>query len=78
MSVVIITFNIGGKIYQVSKDLLNKYPDTMLYMVTSEIETNNHNEPIFIDGNSERFPYIIDYMRYQEVDYHYILLRTPL
>lgn len=67
-SVVIVTFDIGGKAFKVSKDLLQKYPNTMLCMKTSEIETSNNNEPIFIDGNNDRFPYIIDYMKFNEVE----------
>jgi BTB/POZ domain len=67
ISLVIISISIGGKLFQVSKELLMKYPNTMLSMVASVMETNNQDEPIFMDGNSERFPYIIDYMRYQSV-----------
>lgn len=68
MSIVVVTFNIGSIRYQVSKELLNKYSNTMLYTVAVEMETSNDDVPIFIDGNSERFPFVLDYMRYHKVE----------
>lgn len=68
-----IRLNVGGTIYEVSKSLLNQYPDTMLARMVSDtwngvddedddrIETTN--DPMFIDRNGERFQYVLDYMR---------------
>jgi BTB/POZ domain-containing protein KCTD8/12/16 len=65
-----ITFDVGGKIYRVSQSLVASYPDTMLAKMSSETwakkdnTTNNHEEqPIYIDCDSERFGYVLDYMR---------------
>jgi BTB/POZ domain len=64
----IITFDIGGKIYRASKSILAKYPGTMLYIAASGIEESNHDKPIFIDGNGERFQYVLDYIRFRKVE----------
>lgn len=61
--VIIISFNVGGTIYRIPKALLQRYPDTMLYMAASNIETSNDDNPIIIERNGQGFQYIIDYMR---------------
>jgi len=54
-----IKFNVGGKLYEVSKSLLKRFPDTLLAQKASdESET-----PIFIDRDPDRFAYCLDYMR---------------
>lgn len=54
-----IKFNVGGKLYEVSKSLLKRFPDTLLGQKASdESET-----PIFIDRDPDRFAYCLDYMR---------------
>jgi BTB/POZ domain len=37
-------------------------------MAASDIGESNHNSPIFIDGNEQRFRHVIDYMRYRKVE----------
>jgi BTB/POZ domain/SPRY domain len=59
----IITFDVGGQVYCVSKDLLQKFPDTLLCRAASDITMNNHDDPIFIKRNGHRFQYVLDYMR---------------
>lgn len=64
----IVTFNVGGKTYQVKQSLLNRFPDTVLGTISLlwNNESHGHNEPIFLDRNGDRFPYILDYMRDQQ------------
>jgi BTB/POZ domain len=61
MNTAIITFDVGGQIYPVSKDLLQSFPNTMLSMAATDITTNNHDNPIFIERNGYRFQYVLDY-----------------
>lgn len=60
---IIITFDIGGHIYHISKTLLLQFPNSMLYMTASDIETCNDNDPIYINRNGNRFQYVLSYMR---------------
>lgn len=62
-----VTFDVGGKIYQVSRTLVEAFPETMLYAPASDRWTNGCIDPIFIDRNGERFQYLLDYMRDNEV-----------
>lgn len=64
-----VTFDVGGKQYRVSETLLHEYPNTMLGKMASLRNNNNDDhdiseqQPIFIDRDSERFRYVLDYMR---------------
>ena len=63
-----ILFNVGGTKYEVSKSLLEMFPDTMLAALASprwypEANDEEALKPIFIDRNGERFQYVLDYMR---------------
>ena len=50
----------GRKHYEVSRSLIERFPDTILARMTSELGLV---EPIFIERNGERFQYCLDYMR---------------
>jgi hypothetical protein len=65
-----VVFNVGGTTYEVSRSLLEKYPNTMLARMTSETwdpQDDNCDQPdakpFFIERDSERFGYCLDYMR---------------
>ena len=63
-----VHFNVGGKIYEVSRSLIEKYPDSMLRTLISKTWLNDeHNDPLFIECDGERFSYCLDYMRYGKV-----------
>lgn len=57
------TFNVGGKIYEVSRATLDKFPDTMLARMASKTWQENQKAVMFIERDSERFRYCLDYMR---------------
>lgn len=65
----VVTFNVGGTIYQVSRSLLASFPDTMLARIASETwqsadqEEEEEEKPIFIDRDGHRFRFCLDYMR---------------
>ena len=60
----IIKLNIGGVKYEVSRDTLNMYPDTMLArLISGNIPTQKVKGRIFIDRDGILFNYILDYLR---------------
>jgi hypothetical protein len=54
-----VQFNVGGKVYEVSKSLLNAFPDTLLATKASTVTVS----PIFVDRDPDRFAYCLDFMR---------------
>lgn len=59
-----VRFNVGGTIYEVSRTLINQFPDTMLARLSSETWSPESNgEPLFIERDGDRFRYCLDYMR---------------
>eukprot|EP00529_Nitzschia_sp_RCC80_P036307 CAMPEP_0113476354 /NCGR_PEP_ID=MMETSP0014_2-20120614/19617_1 /TAXON_ID=2857 /ORGANISM="Nitzschia sp." /LENGTH=170 /DNA_ID=CAMNT_0000369351 /DNA_START=565 /DNA_END=1074 /DNA_ORIENTATION=- /assembly_acc=CAM_ASM_000159 len=71
-----VRFNVGGTIYEVSRSTLDLHPMSLLARMASpewnsrgileredEDEDNVENKPIFIERDSERFRYVLDYMR---------------
>jgi hypothetical protein len=67
---VTIRFIVGGKLYEVSRSsLIEQQHDTMLTRLVSETWQNEEssNEAIFIDRDGERFAFVLDYLRYGQV-----------
>mmetsp|Transcript_21959 Transcript_21959/g.47777 ORF Transcript_21959/g.47777 Transcript_21959/m.47777 type:complete len:240 (+) Transcript_21959:583-1302(+) len=68
-----VRFNVGGTVYEVSRSLLELFPDTMLSRMVSETwldcsqggdnDDRKKESPIFVDRNGDRFQYVLDYMR---------------
>jgi hypothetical protein len=62
METSIIHLNVGGTRYDVAEDTLMKHEDTMLAkMVSERWQKRINGRPLFIDGNGERFQYILDW-----------------
>jgi BTB/POZ domain len=59
----IVKFNVGGKRFDISRSLINAFPNTMLSKAVSETWQKSDDDPIFIDRDGERFHYVLDYMR---------------
>ena len=64
----LVTFNVGGTKYQVSRSLMDQHPDTMLSRMVSdtwqtEEDGADDEEGCFIERNGARFAYVLDYMR---------------
>ena len=55
----IVRLNVGGRIYDVSRSLLYRYPNTLLARLTYP----EAGLPLFLEGNGDRFQYCLDYMR---------------
>lgn len=60
-------FNVGGTCFEVSRSVLEKYPDSMLAKVSSKPWQSDPDSTIFIDADGERFRYCLDYIRYGKV-----------
>ena len=59
-----VSFNVGGRIFVIRHSLLDAFPSTMLARSASEEWFGNDaDKPIFIDRDSDRFRYCLDYMR---------------
>jgi len=57
-----ISYNVGGQIFEVSHDAVNQHPTTIQEKTVLEIPQSS-STAIFIDGNAERFAYVLDYLR---------------
>jgi hypothetical protein len=67
MDTKMIKFNVGGHRYEVSRSLLNSYPDTMLAKSATEHWHKDPSTEIFIERDGERFRYVLDYLRDRRV-----------
>lgn len=67
-----VKFNVGGKVFEISRSLLDSFPETMIYKAASETWMQENSEPIFIERDCDRFHYVLDYMRdgYCSLPYH--------
>ena len=61
-----IKFNVGGTRYEVSRSLLEAFPQTLLERSASKV-WNEGGDEIFIEGNGNRFQYVLDFMRYGKI-----------
>ncbi len=59
-----IKFNVGGKHFEVSRDLMEEHSETMLGKLVSEAWQQDPEEQVFIDRNGDTFAYVLDYLRY--------------
>jgi hypothetical protein len=60
----IIHFNVGGSLYDVARNTLLKFEDTMLANLVSDRWRSGHKDDIiFIDRDGDRFKYILDWYR---------------
>mmetsp|Transcript_922 Transcript_922/g.1197 ORF Transcript_922/g.1197 Transcript_922/m.1197 type:complete len:221 (+) Transcript_922:316-978(+) len=64
----LVKFDIGGQFYKVSRSLLDKHPESMLFKSASKQWQEDPEAEIFIEGNGFRFQFILDYMRNDKLD----------
>jgi hypothetical protein len=62
-----VKLNVGGRHYEVSRSLIERFPETMLARMASETWQKDPEATLFIDENGDRFQYCLDYMRRNEV-----------
>jgi len=64
-----IKLNVGGKQFEVSRSVVNQYPETMIGRLVSDTWQNtNHEETIFIDRDGDMFGHVLNYMRYGSIE----------
>jgi hypothetical protein len=62
-----VKFDVGGRLYKVSRSLIETFPSTMLAKMVSETCQKDPEATLCIDENGDRFQYCLDYMRRNEV-----------
>jgi hypothetical protein len=63
-----IKFTVGGKTYEVTRSLIDGYPETMLARLISDTwQSDDRDTPIFIESDGEQFRYILQYMRHKKI-----------
>jgi len=60
----IVRYNVGGRTFHISCELVARHPFTKLADMSA---WDDDSKSIFMDGNSERFEYVLDYVRIGEV-----------
>ena len=62
-----VQLNVGGTPYKISLSLIKTFPDSMLASIVSDKWKGGSEEKIFIEGDGQKFRYVLDYMRDGEV-----------
>ena len=62
-----VKFNVGGKLFETSRSLVDQHDDTMLARLVSDTWQEDPTKPIFIDRNGDIFAQVLDYLRYGSV-----------
>jgi hypothetical protein len=62
-----VKFNVGGRLYEVPRALVEKFPSTMLARMVSDTWQKDPEATLFIGRSGERFEYSLDYMRADKV-----------
>jgi len=68
----VVTFNVGGKIFQMLTQTVHSKPETLLCTLLNERNNDPAREdkvdqPIFVEADAERFRYIVDWYRYGRI-----------
>ena len=59
-----IKFNVGGRHFEVSRDLIDTHAETMLGKLVSDAWQEDPEQEVFIDRNGDIFAHVLDYLRY--------------
>ena len=59
-----VKLNVGGRHFEVGRDLVDKYSDSVLATLVSDTWQEDPEETVFIDRNGDTFAYVLDFMRY--------------
>lgn len=66
----IIYFNVGGRSFAIGKEFIDKYPETLLYvLIRKESSLKDNNGMFFIDRNPDLFSFILDFYRQDKIIY---------
>ena len=59
-----IKFNVGGRHFEVSRDLIDTHSETMLGKLVSDVWQEDPEQEVFIDRDGDIFAHVLDYLRY--------------
>lgn len=62
-----ITFDVGGKLFKVSRKLVEQFSDTMLGKIVSEAWQRDSNTTVFVDRDGDIFAHVLNYLRYGSI-----------
>ncbi len=62
-----VAFDVGGKLFRVSRDLIEQYSDTMLGKIASETWQRDSNAVVFIDRDGDIFAHVLNFLRYGSI-----------
>lgn len=62
-----VTFDVGGKLFKVSRNLIEQFSDTMLAKIVSETWNRDSSAAVFIDRDGDIFSHVLNYLRYGSV-----------
>ena len=62
-----VTFNVGGECFEISKTLLDSYPNTVLTKSASKQWSNDTDSQIFMDRDPTLFRHVLSYLRDKKV-----------
>lgn len=63
-----VQFNVGGKMFEVSRALIDQHPNAMLSKMISENWVTETDDPLFIDRDGDIFSHVLNYCRYGSID----------
>jgi hypothetical protein len=63
-----VQFDVGGRVFKVSRALINAIPDSMLARMISETWEKEPGKPMFIDRDGDKFAHVLDYLRYGSIE----------
>ena len=64
VAVETVKFNVGGKQYECSRDLIDKNSKSVLGKLVSEVWQRDPEEAVFIDRDGDLFAHVLNYLRY--------------
>jgi hypothetical protein len=67
-NLTVVKFNVGGKKFASTTETLLKIPDTLFYKIVNSRKFN-FSEEIFFDRSPKMFPFILDFIRYNKINY---------
>jgi lipoate synthase len=59
-----IKFNVGGRHFEVSHDLIDTHSETMLEKLVSDLWQEDPEQEVFIDRDGDIFAHVLNYLRY--------------
>mmetsp|Transcript_2289 Transcript_2289/g.3476 ORF Transcript_2289/g.3476 Transcript_2289/m.3476 type:complete len:260 (+) Transcript_2289:17-796(+) len=62
-----VAFDVGGKLFRVSRNLIEQYSDTMLGKIASETWQRGSSAVVFIDRDGDLFAHVLNYLRYGSI-----------